>query len=256
MRSTIHHPRSTIHAFTLIELAIVLTVIGLLVGGIVLGQALLGTSAIRASISDIQRIETAVTGFQTKYEALPGDFKIATSYWGTDADGCPTHTNRVQKTATCNGDGNGQLGNSNPELFRAWQHLASSAFYAGSFTGVTDSGGTIDANIGANVPPATVEGGGFAFAPYLGNGYAGDADRYAGDYGNATLVYGKEDGTNSLESAVLTPTDTLNIDTKIDNGLPGSGRMMVRIGTCSSDARTYTQTTTAIACNILFKLTD
>ncbi len=247
-------------AFTLVELAIVLTVIGLLIGGIMAGRALLSNAGTSAVISDIEKYSSAVNGFFTKYEVLPGDMKNATDYWGTDSNGCPTSAVYTPRTDTCNGDGNGQLGNSNPELFHAWQHLANAGFVSGAFSGVTGADGATDASVGENVPPARVEGAGFAFAPYLGNGYAGDANRYAGDYGNATLVYGGEDGTNSLTNNVLTPPEAWNIDTKLDNGLPGSGRIMPFIGAghtnCAASATAYNIDYDSAACALLVNITN
>ena len=252
-------PNPRLAAFTLVELAIVLVVIGLVIGGIMLGRALLGTGALRGVIADAQKYQSAVNGFQAKYDALPGDMKNATSYWGTDANGCPTHTTRTIRTATCNGDGDGLLGDANPELFRAWQHLGNSALITGSFTGVTGAGGAYNAVIGENVPAASMEGGGFAFHPYLGNGYGGDANRYAADYGEATLVFGREDGTESLYSDILSPTDAWNLDTKMDNGLPGSGRITPLIGAghtnCVSSATAYAVSYTGVACTMLFNIT-
>ena len=224
-----------------------------------LGRALLGTGALRGAIADIQKYQAAVNAFQAKYDTLPGDMNNATSYWGTDADGCPSHAVRTIRTTTCNGDGDGRLGDSDPELFRAWQHLSSAALISGAFTGVTGADGAYDAVIGENVPAATMEGGGFAFHPYLGDGYAGDANRYAADYGHATLVFGKEDGTESLYSDILSPTDAWNLDTKMDNGLPGSGRITPLIGAghtnCVSSATAYAVTTAGVGCTMLMNIT-
>lgn len=252
-------PSKDTEGFTLVEIAVALTVIALVIGGIMLGRSLIGSGALRGIIADIHRYQTAVNGFQGKYDALPGDMENATSFWGTDSDGCPSHANRVQKTATCNGDGDGQLGDANPELFRAWQHLAGAGFINGSFTGVTGAGSGYDAVIGENVPIASIEGGGYAFHPYLGNGYAGDASHYAADYGEATLVFGKEDGTYSLYDNVLTPADAWNIDGKMDNGLPGSGRITPFIGAghanCASSATAYMLSYEGIACAMIINIT-
>ena len=59
--------------FTLIELAIVLVIIGLLAGGVLVGQHLIKAAEIRATISQIERYNTATNTFKGKYGALPGD---------------------------------------------------------------------------------------------------------------------------------------------------------------------------------------
>jgi len=59
--------------FTLIELSIVLVIIGLLIGGVLVGQDLIASARVRAQISQIEKIKSAINTFQVKYNALPGD---------------------------------------------------------------------------------------------------------------------------------------------------------------------------------------
>src|SRR6185312_5200238 len=59
--------------FTLIELSIVLVIIGLIVGGVLVGQDLIKAATIRAQISQIEKYNTAVNTFRSKYNAIPGD---------------------------------------------------------------------------------------------------------------------------------------------------------------------------------------
>jgi prepilin-type N-terminal cleavage/methylation domain-containing protein len=59
--------------FTLIEMAIVLVIIGLIVGAVVAGRDLIRASEVRATISQIEKYNTAANTFQEKYGYLPGD---------------------------------------------------------------------------------------------------------------------------------------------------------------------------------------
>src|SRR5262249_26026143 len=59
--------------FTLIELSIVLVIIGLIVGGIPVGQDMIKAAEIRGIISQIQKYDSAVNTFRTKYGYVPGD---------------------------------------------------------------------------------------------------------------------------------------------------------------------------------------
>lgn len=59
--------------FTLVELAIVLVIIGLIVGGVLVGQDLIKAAEIRATISDIQKYTTGANAFRTKYNGIPDD---------------------------------------------------------------------------------------------------------------------------------------------------------------------------------------
>lgn len=59
--------------FTLVELAIVLVIIGLIVGGVLVGQDLIKSAEIRATISQIEKFNAAATTFRDKFGGLPGD---------------------------------------------------------------------------------------------------------------------------------------------------------------------------------------
>src|ERR1700689_2578698 len=77
--------------FTLIEMAIVLVIIGLIVGGMLVGQNLVYAAQIRKVGTELQQIEIAVTTFKVKYDSLPGDMSNATQLFGVLPDGyCPT----------------------------------------------------------------------------------------------------------------------------------------------------------------------
>jgi prepilin-type N-terminal cleavage/methylation domain-containing protein len=59
--------------FTLIELAMVLVIIGLIVGGVLVGRDLIKAAEVRSQISQLIQYNTAVRTFQLKYNGLPGD---------------------------------------------------------------------------------------------------------------------------------------------------------------------------------------
>lgn len=60
------------NGFTLVELAIALTVIGLLIGGILKGQELIENAKITRTIKNLKDFDAAVTIFYDKYDELPG----------------------------------------------------------------------------------------------------------------------------------------------------------------------------------------
>lgn len=63
--------------FTLVELAIVMTVIGILIGGILKGEELIMNARITATIRDYQGILAAMNTFRDKYGQIPGDMSTA-----------------------------------------------------------------------------------------------------------------------------------------------------------------------------------
>jgi prepilin-type N-terminal cleavage/methylation domain-containing protein len=61
--------------FTLVELAIVMIVIGLLIGGIFSGLRLVENANVQKTINDIKAIESATLTFRDTYGRLPGDLR-------------------------------------------------------------------------------------------------------------------------------------------------------------------------------------
>ncbi len=79
--------------FTLVEIAIVLIIIGLLIGGIIQGQAMIQNARVKRLVSDFDGMRAAVLTYQDRFGQLPGDENNANTPTG-DAN---------------NGNGNGQL---------------------------------------------------------------------------------------------------------------------------------------------------
>ena len=70
--------RSRQAGFTLVEIAIVLVIIGLLLGGVLKGQELIENSRIKSIVNDMKAIQAAYNGYIDRYKALPGDETAAT----------------------------------------------------------------------------------------------------------------------------------------------------------------------------------
>src|SRR5882757_5071306 len=91
--SVIKNRSSTEAGFTLVEIAIVLVIIGLLLGGILKGQEMITQARIKNIVNDFNGITVAVTSYQDRYRAIPGDDLNASVRWTT------------QNPANGNGDG-------------------------------------------------------------------------------------------------------------------------------------------------------
>ncbi len=68
--------------FTLVEIAIVLVIIGLLLGGVLKGQELINSAKVKTFINDFKTVPLFIYGYQDKYKALPGDDKAAATHLG------------------------------------------------------------------------------------------------------------------------------------------------------------------------------
>ena len=71
--------------FTLIEIAIVLVIIGLLLGGILKGQELINSARVKNLAADFRNIPVFIYGYQDKFKALPGDDIAAVAHVGTSS---------------------------------------------------------------------------------------------------------------------------------------------------------------------------
>ncbi len=78
--------------FSLLELSIVLVIIGLLASGVMVGQSLVRGAELRSVMNDHNKILSATNAFRLKYNALPGDMRNATAFWGKDNAACSTDT--------------------------------------------------------------------------------------------------------------------------------------------------------------------
>lgn len=213
--------------FTIIELSIVVAIIALVIGGIWVGQSMIRRSELQSIIADAKRYTVITKQFRDKYKYLPGDMPDAENYWGTDPDGCPDAGGDTDlRTETCNGDGNGQVGNEDVtafyERFRYWQHLADAGFIDKMFSGGPGPVSSTDVLVGINVPLSQVNGVGF-LARYIPNGFAGSAHFFAGDYKHFFLI-GRQSPAGGVNNyPFMTPAEAAAIDGKEDDGQPGKG---------------------------------
>src|SRR5262245_55616285 len=112
--------------FTLIEIAIVLVIIGLLLGGGLKGQELITGARVRKLTQQQDGVKAAYCGFLDRFRALPGDYTNATT----------TITGVVASTGCGNGNGDGQIENSSGvyENILAWEHLSKAGFINGTYS--------------------------------------------------------------------------------------------------------------------------
>ena len=139
--------------FTLVEIAIVLVMFGLLLGGILKGQEMVVQAKIKNIVADFSGISAAYAAYKDRYRAVPGDDPYAAQRWA----------------GATSGNGNGQVGgkynSQNPadESRLWWAHLRRSGFVSGAgslqpFNAVT---GMIGVQTGDGASPTGPALGGF-----------------------------------------------------------------------------------------------
>jgi len=115
--------------FTLVEIAIVLVIIGLLLGGILKGQEMITQAKIKNIISDFSGISAAFHGYQDRYRALPGDDANAPTRWAGSPPAIAGMGNGVVAGTYNNG---GAACTNASEACIWWDHLRRSGFVAGA----------------------------------------------------------------------------------------------------------------------------
>jgi prepilin-type N-terminal cleavage/methylation domain-containing protein len=189
------------NAFTLIELAAVISIIGLVVGGIMLGQNMVRSAEVTSLINEVNQYSTAIHTFQKKYQQLPGDMVNAANIWSN----CVVDPNDSDNT--CNGNGNGRIelltDADQQEVFRAWQHLSLSEMIPGSYTGFINTPGDYLA-AGENAPESKLENGIFS----IRGSSAGDTWIRIG------AIDDDADTDSWPAEALLTPAEAYKIDKK------------------------------------------
>jgi prepilin-type N-terminal cleavage/methylation domain-containing protein len=131
--------------FTLVEIAIVLVIIGLLLGGILKGQEMITQARIKNVINDFNGITAAYASYQDRYRAIPGDDAGAQARWALGAPAVPS----TPGNGTVDGLYNAPTAAVEPESRLFWWHLRQAGFIPGA---------TAPANVAANQPTNAVSG--------------------------------------------------------------------------------------------------
>jgi prepilin-type N-terminal cleavage/methylation domain-containing protein len=204
-----HYTANGQRGFTLVEIAIVLVIIGLLLGGILKGQEMITQAKIKNVINDFNGITAAVNSYRDRYRMLPGDDNGADARWGIGVAN--------------NGNGNGVIAGkyndsagAESQLF--WLHLRQAGFVPGA---------------GLDQPR---------------NATAGLIGVQTGDAANGAVLAGASvPGFTSLIVCSTSIPDKVAgaVDVQMDDGRPGLGQMRAFTGAANQDVPANASTNAA-----------
>lgn len=218
--------------FTLIELAIVLVIIGLLLGGVLKGQELINSAKVKNLASDFKNVQVFMYGYQDRFRSLPGDDPVAA-----------THIAGSTQASTPGGrqgnsliDGAWDTATNTDESCIFWEHVRRAGVASGPTA--VNCGAANDPSI-----PRNAEGGRLGIQSLAGNPAFATITDVAGDPGGILT------GAFAVCSDGILGRLARQIDTTLDDGDPqrGSVRMVVSgtpgksIATAAlNDAQAYT----------------
>lgn len=204
--------------FTLIELAIVLVIIGLLLGGVLRGQELINSAKVKNMARDFQNVQVYIYGYQDKFKALPGDDHSANTH--------VTGTNASSAGQTQNGviEGAWNTATDTDESCVFWQHVR----LAGLAPGAT----VVSCAAGNTYQPRNADGGligvqsvsGFAAITGMSGAYVVCSDAVLGKFAK-------------------------QLDTTLDDGVGNTGSVKVAVnGTPSAGVAAPVDATPYLVC--------
>jgi hypothetical protein len=192
-------------------MAVVILVLGLLIGTVASGKSILHSARVRAVMKELDTYKQAIAQFQTRYQATPGDFAGASNLW----------------SGIANGDGDGRVvvyGSAVPtpnEQYLVWKHLAKAALIDGEFSG-TSGTSTSGKAAGENVPESELTGAGWEL--FFNNSYDAGGGRTMSfsttPYNHILMLFEPSEAENVIRAG-----DGLIIDTKVDDGDARTGNI-------------------------------
>ena len=191
--------------FTLVEIAIVLVIIGLLLGGVLKGQELINSAKVKNMINDFRTTSALIYGYQDRFKSLPGDqtqTQLDSAFGTGNATACSAGPNCAPNNGRIDGDWN--AGDVNSETYVLWQHLRLANLATGP-TSMSD----------ANYTPRNADGGRIGIESGISS------------TGTATPWIASMRGSFYVCSDGILGRYARQIDTTMDDGNTASGSVQV-----------------------------
>jgi prepilin-type N-terminal cleavage/methylation domain-containing protein len=235
-------------AFTLVELAIVLVIVGLITVGVVGGQSIIYTANVNSTIAQMRGYNTALNAFKLEFGGIPGDFKEAEEY--------EIHTDQNGDVNTCvtstgsgtNGNGDGVLQSRTNPVFRYYgevgnffPHLQNAGLINEAMRVETLScNNTDERQVGDDYPAIDIGTSIIALSNDKKIAYVIGALR---ESGTSINIQGTVSFANELK-----PKESSDLDKKLDDGNPARGFIKVLNYYRLNSQNTYALPNNATSC--------
>ena len=233
--------------FTLVELAVVMIIIGLLIGGILKGQELITNARVTTTASSMESLSAAYNGFRDQFNAIPGDMGNAV----TRISGCGAVVSCADAPAANANNGiiNTAVGAASAgEGLLFFSHLLAANFISDM------NGSSATAGLGVTNPTAPV-GGGFLAGDTRGGATAGVFSESTLRAAPHIVLTNAVGGVGGANVGPVTPAQAANIDRRVDDGSPNTGTMAAE-NDCNIGATgtAYDEDNQAISCSIAYRI--
>lgn len=256
--------RKSEKGFTLVELAIVMIIIGLLIGGVLQGQQLIQSAQITNAVSQLRSLDVAFQSFRDAYNGLPGDLANSGARLPGCTDACAAVVGAGDNQITPAAGGPGvAVADVDNEISRVWMHLTAADLVNFGIT-ISPTAGAATA-LGTTMPQLDIGNSGLKIAFTTTGALVSDTDGTDQARGHYALLDASVAAApaNDGSTGSLTPNQAARIDAKLDDGLPNTGNIVGAGGVgaggancadADTNAGVYNEAQTTTNCGIYMRL--
>jgi len=224
--------------FTLVEMAIVVTIIGIMIGSVVAGQQIATNARVAAQVSQVTAMDSGISKFRTIFSALPGDM----------ANPSVRLPNCTAFPCSAAGDADGRIGTAftAPTQVPAAGSIEAGAFWAqlAAVNLVRGVGVNGAAAFGDGYPAARIGLGGYQV------GTANNSRLYLINVQTLGQI------TAGADSGVMTPSQAAQIDRKMDDGLGNTGSVLSAGAACTDAVGVYLEASVTKDCGQFYAIQE